>query len=573
MTTEINRTTDPINPNKASAGQNVALRGATLAFGKPAVKPKPHIQSTNMYRGSSQALAAAAKAGSRSSSASRNLSLAHTDSRREDLRIIPQYSGGSSFHGSTRGRQEPGQRPSQLIKADSLDYLQPRKSSISRPASPSHIAATLAVSRSTSTSPSRTSKLLPLALHSMQTQPNNSPPRSPSIITLSQSRSTGEGTLDATPIPPTTSLIGMFEHATGTIDLTNQPRSTAMVVDSPLPEIKYPRPYRLQPHIAKNGPVQPERPLHFSPRGDKLAPSLPSTSPVPFDSIRIETEHDASSNASFVSVSDQISVLDQKPIPNPGYGQRTPPTSKKSSNSMTVDSFANAIVASSLASSRGASPAKSTLKIIPPPPPPTRRGNSGLFHLNHLDARTPSPARGLRQTMRKPPKDEAEEDPGMQRRGRKNIMKKHPNKHNEGDRKRWRDSVTERERKRYEAVWASNKGLFVTRDIVVSSPPPPSSDSSTNALPLENPADLVSNIVARDIWSRSRLGSDVLGEVWKLVDRNGLGRLSREEFVAGMWLIDQRLKGRKLPIRISPSVWASVGGLGGVKVKSNRGKR
>jgi hypothetical protein len=35
----------------------------------------------------------------------------------------------------------------------------------------------------------------------------------------------------------------------------------------------------------------------------------------------------------------------------------------------------------------------------------------------------------------------------------------------------------------------------------------------------------------------------------------------------GLWLVDQRLKGRKLPIRVSESVWRSVGLLGGIKVK------
>jgi hypothetical protein len=51
----------------------------------------------------------------------------------------------------------------------------------------------------------------------------------------------------------------------------------------------------------------------------------------------------------------------------------------------------------------------------------------------------------------------------------------------------------------------------------------------------------------------------------RLVD--GSGRLTKEEFVVGLWLIDQRLKGRKLPVRVSDSVWDSVRGLPGVKVK------
>lgn len=43
--------------------------------------------------------------------------------------------------------------------------------------------------------------------------------------------------------------------------------------------------------------------------------------------------------------------------------------------------------------------------------------------------------------------------------------------------------------------------------------------------------------------------------------------LNKEQFVVGLWLIDQRLKGRKLPIRVSETVWASVKGLQGIKVK------
>ena len=168
--------------------------------------------------------------------------------------------------------------------------------------------------------------------------------------------------------------------------------------------------------------------------------------------------------------------------------------------------------------------------------------------------------------MRKPPKDDEEEDLNMLRRGKKNIMKKHPNKHHEGDRKRWRDAITERERKRYEAVWASNKGLHVYND-TTSFPPSPGSENQANAQTPLNPSHSVSNLVVRDIWSRSRLGTDVLSEVWELVDRTGTGILSREEFVVGLWLIDQRLKGRKLPIRVGDSVWSSIATLGGIKVK------
>jgi hypothetical protein len=131
------------------------------------------------------------------------------------------------------------------------------------------------------------------------------------------------------------------------------------------------------------------------------------------------------------------------------------------------------------------------------------------------------------------------------------MRKKHPNKHHEGTRKRWRDAITERERKRYEGVWAANKGLFIL----------PSRDPNA-----EDPTNDVLNLIVKDIWMRSRLAEHVLEEVWDLVDGRGIGRLCREEFVVGMWLIDQRLKGRKLPFKVSDSVWDSVRGVG-VKVK------
>lgn len=146
--------------------------------------------------------------------------------------------------------------------------------------------------------------------------------------------------------------------------------------------------------------------------------------------------------------------------------------------------------------------------------------------------------------MRKP-KVEEEDEGEARRKKRAHLMKKHPNKHHEGDRKRWRDEITERERKRYEAVWASNKGLHMAPGLEGS----------------------VCSLVVRDIYSRSRLHADVLEEVYALVDRKQNGALEKEEFVVGLWLIDQRLKGRKLPIRVSDSVWKSVGVLSGIKIR------
>jgi len=138
-------------------------------------------------------------------------------------------------------------------------------------------------------------------------------------------------------------------------------------------------------------------------------------------------------------------------------------------------------------------------------------------------------------------------------------QRKHPNKHHEGTRKRWRDQITERERKRYEGVWAANKGLYL-----------PAPSSSPAHRPSEDDPSLdVLNLLVKEIWTRSRLPTHVLEEVWDLVDSRGIGRLSRYEFVVGLWLIDQRLKGRKLPVKVSDSVWQSARGIG-LKVKVYR---
>lgn len=204
---------------------------------------------------------------------------------------------------------------------------------------------------------------------------------------------------------------------------------------------------------------------------------------------------------------------------------------------MKVDSLANTIVAASLASSRAPSPTKI------PKPQPRRHMSHSLFHDHHSRgqmSRTPSPAKAMRQTMRESlPSDE---DTGYKKKSI--LMRKHPHKHHEADRRRYRAVVTERERRRYDGVWAANKGLWMDA----------------------NSSDSVLNLVVRDIWSRSRLPDDVLADIWDLVSVHGSDRLRRSEFIIGMWLIDQRLKGRKLPLMVSESLWNSVRLLHGVNV-------
>ena len=182
-----------------------------------------------------------------------------------------------------------------------------------------------------------------------------------------------------------------------------------------------------------------------------------------------------------------------------------------------------------------------------------------LFRRHHSSEtdlpRHASPYKGMRQTLRKYDSDDEDED-GNARRKHRHFMK-HPNKHREGSRQRWKDKVTERERKRYEGVWAANKGMFLTEAFPIP---------DLEAIHEIPPSELVLDIVDRDILNRSRLPTDTLAEIWDLVDRQGGGTLARDEFVVGLWLIDQRLKGRKLPIRVSPTLWASVRHAWGVRV-------
>ncbi|KAI4201036.1 MAG: hypothetical protein LQ346_002239 [Caloplaca aetnensis] len=224
---------------------------------------------------------------------------------------------------------------------------------------------------------------------------------------------------------------------------------------------------------------------------------------------------------------------------------------------LSVSSLANAMVASSLASSRAPSPTR------PPVPPPRRRhSRPHLFHRTHsaenqVGSRTPSPSKGAMRTTMRAPQDPSQ-DLGFKQK-RNYLIHKHPNKHHEGSRKRWRDQIAEFERKRYEGVWAANRGLLLAHQY-------PNGRSSGIGV---HGSNSVLNLVVRDIWSRSQLPSPILEEIWELVTSGNdeAEMLGKEEFVVGMWLVDQALKGRKLPGRVSDSVWFSARGLSGIKVR------
>lgn len=224
-----------------------------------------------------------------------------------------------------------------------------------------------------------------------------------------------------------------------------------------------------------------------------------------------------------------------------------------------ISRMADAMVASSIASSRPPSPTK------PYKAHGLRRRSASVHDLYKLPrsnegkiAVQPKPVRPMKQTLRKHSSENEDDGTETTKRGRRHLVRKHPNMHHEGDRKRWRDKVTELERKRYEGVFAANRGLLLKSGDKQVSP--------SRILDPTSEGNMVVNVVVRDIWERSRLPSHILEQIYDLVAPEEPLLLNREQFVVGLWLIDQKLKGRKLPVRVSPSVWASVRHLQGIKL-------
>lgn len=213
-----------------------------------------------------------------------------------------------------------------------------------------------------------------------------------------------------------------------------------------------------------------------------------------------------------------------------------------------INRMADAMVASSLASTRPSSPSKRGLGR-----PEIRRSESARASYRPAQTAGPmlptptKPIRPMKQTLRKESPEDEEED---NKRGRRHLVRKHPNMHHEGDRKRWRDKVTENERRRYEGVFAANRGLHLRAADTRASP--------SRLMDPNAESNHVVNVVVRDIWERSRLSAHILEQIYELVAPDEAKTLSREQFVVGLWLIDQKLKGRKLPVKVSESVWASV---------------
>lgn len=311
----------------------------------------------------------------------------------------------------------------------------------------------------------------------------------------------------------------------------------------------------------------------MSPGFDRLSPPTASqsnlcASPVPppprrrlsIGQLSRQSTGDRSSSAALTAA--VLSTASSRKVPlSPAHSSYNLEQASLLPRHLTGDPFR----AASLAPSRIASPSPKT----PPIPPAPRRGRRKSL--------PPPPKAGLRETMRKPPKT-ATKDISPQRR-KPHLVKHHPHKHSEGGRRRWRHFVTESERRRYEGLWAANKGVLLAdknTGLAITTVPPSSRMKSHGPHNFQQQqhvwsstpnytellADCIDSLIARDIWARSRLPFDHLADVWDLVDRGEKGRLSRDEFVVGTWLIDQSLKGRKLPSKVQDEVWQSVRRLG-----------
>ncbi|KAF5000713.1 hypothetical protein FGRMN_1554 [Fusarium graminum] len=586
-----------------SSDAAAALRGATLAFNKKKPAPPPPQKDNG-------ALTAATSAG-RPRSPTKRLGTQSTGGSTIDGEQYSQGQHGSSIAARLR---QLGSSPGQLHPSVAAGRTDPKSASF--------IAATLAASRSASPSPKA---------------------RTPRRRTSIEGSSSSGDIVDSGSIPPTGSLISMFEQSrTGDPVKRSTPKRTPIKAakeqvdsiseerlsypeDRPSLELKpkpkpKPRPLTPEPETPskpprealppKPGPPKPvlrprtppqiitrhatDRLSTPSPDPQKHSPKpivqhkqRPPTPPQPRGASKPKVESKSvlqdrplaitqkrvapqleprlsrrrpsppiptearptsaltmSSDDTFVSASSVQSPVRESPpplrqyftgsnSPSPTRGFRRSHVKSSSVSSLPLESLTSAIVAGSLASAR-LTPHNTGGSLAPPVP-----------------RRQKSPR--LMQTLRQPPKFE-EEEPD---RHKKKSLKLHKGKHghHEGSRKKWREEVTPRERKRYEAVWASNRGLFLDMPNV------------PNEAMSGDPSEYVLNTVVREIWKRCRLPADELAEVWDLVDRKGQGVLGRAEFVVGMWLIDQRLRGRKIPTKVSASVWGSANG---IKVDNKR---
>ncbi|KAJ1337719.1 epidermal growth factor receptor substrate 15 [Microdochium nivale] len=468
----------------------------------------------------------------------------------------------------TPSRQSAQQTISLAARTTLRPHTPPRATSpvLSSSVSPSRQASTIAWQ----TSPGRqaaTERLSPSARYSGASQARKQPPAPPPVRsrtvnlrgnteTMSGREPAEQRAIKARPITPPPRTISRSQ----TVIVSPQPKritsQTLLSKDPPgqqepvmksKPVAIPPRPKVQQVPQKQISPGRPRAPLSIKPNMN----AAKATS----KSFRKSSMVSNSSNDTFVSASSAPSPGPESPrrrfrppspspprvgrpasaggaAPRQHWQKPTQPGPRHRASDAALNSLTSAIVAGSLASAR-ATPTMSKAKTPPTPPP-----------------RKPTPR--LKKTLRQPPTKS--DDEGAEQRYKKHRIrsnKKHS--HHEGSRKRWRDEITARERKRYEGVWASNRGRLLL-------PQQQQQLHPADAVTAASDADSIANVVARDIWSRSRLPSDELAEVWDLVDTTGRGTLGRTEFVVGMWLIDQRLRGRKIPQKVGDSVWGSAKG-------------
>ncbi|AOA61354.1 Phosphatidylinositol 4,5-bisphosphate levels regulator protein [Komagataella phaffii CBS 7435] len=160
----------------------------------------------------------------------------------------------------------------------------------------------------------------------------------------------------------------------------------------------------------------------------------------------------------------------------------------------------------------------------------------------------------LRSTMRKEkPKRTFNEDKPWKHRTKNNV-------------------IVPQEAKRYQGVWAANRGLILHRDEKDGKSksrhidPLQAAKISFASQDDEDSSQLMPNIVVRELWRRSRLPEFTLSKIWDLVADSNKNYLRKNEFIVGTWLVDQCLYGKKLPRTIDESVWNSLNH-GGVNVK------
>ncbi|KAK3680145.1 Increased rDNA silencing protein [Recurvomyces mirabilis] len=566
--------------------RNAALLGATKAFGRPAVNTRT---PSTTYTGTNGALAAATRAGPAGRPMGSSNGASNTSGMAGNVMMRPSHTGPTQ-------RPVPGKRGTENVR-DIAQYQA--------------VSPTKSIPRGVAGPPSE-GKAVPESARP-RAFTTNRPSVAPKPRRLSGSyngdaRPRASRDTDSSPTRPTSSLVQLYERKSTEAGASVRTPRAQSKADFDLP-LASPKPVRVPASSGGGitsmfqmelGESKDARKLnvddrssgedYFSASEDTATPATPVSVRKrqaraldgPADEMRaIRTP---SGNRTSPSPLRHASTqpIQIRPAPAPArVGTLLPEQMSGSSQSgksiaaqyrmlhprrmtplSTGDDLANAMVASSLASSRAASPSKLEVPM-----------SSSRHHHHKLSlSRTPSPAkqRTMLHTLRKVESEESETEDEAHPYGKhrkKRRVRKHPNKHHEGDRKRWRDAVTERERKRYEGVWAANKGLHISftpdeeRELKRTPGSPAATPSLTVAL------ECVSHIVVRDIWSRSRLNDDVLEAVWELVDNDQIGRLNKEEFVVGMWLIDQRLKGRKLPVKVTESIWASVRGLQGIKIR------